>query len=374
MASRFAVLTFGHKQIRCVLFSEGKERSVYLGEKVMEYDGFSDTGFANPEDVFLKVERLVLSVESEYGVAVKKVCCALPCDFFRYGVREKDLAFAQGEVITDKAVNTLLDLCAVGLPGYAVVEKLPLFYKTFNAPYMTDPVGQTADRLYVTASIGYLEARVKELFDNCEKKLKKEFVLNSCAMLAAKRLDHDFLKGVRRVLVLFTEGYVDVALCEGSVPVEVRTIPWGESSVRDALTELLSCDAETRDLILRRVNLNLAFEEGDRYRIVGKEYPVKDINSLVIEAVEYFAKEVKKLLADMPADDAVFYLTGCDLCENRGVKELFEDELGKDVFVAVSKEPNLEGSKNYILSAYAVGNQGNDKSKGLIYKIFNRRK
>lgn len=374
MASRFAVLFFGHKQIRCVLFSEGKDRSVFFAEKSIEYDGFSDTGFANPEDVFLKVERLVHSAESENGVVVKRVCCALPSDFFRYGVTEKDLAI-NGGVVTEKDVKNLLDHCAVGLPGYTVVEKLPLYYKSFNAPYMVDPVGQVAERLYVTASCGYLESRIKELFDNCAKKLKKEFVLNSYAMLAAKRLDHDFLKGVRRAVILFTEGYLDVALCEGSVPVEVRSIAWGESSVRDALAQLLSCDKETRDLVFKRVNLNLAFEDGDRYRIVGKEYSVKEVNSLVIEAIEYFAREVKKMLADLPKEDVVVYLTGCDLCENRGVKELFEDELGKDVYVAIGKEPNIEGCKNYILSAYAVGtDNGNDKSKGLFQKIFYRRK
>lgn len=374
MSTVFSVLLFDSKEIRAILMKESRASFSFVAQKTIDYAGLTEYGFVNPEDVFLKVERLVKGIEADCGCTVKKVYCALPTEFFRYRVAEKDLPVPEG-VVTNKEVKAILDSCVTTIPGYVAVEKLPIYYKCFNNPYMTDPVGQLTDRLYVTASCGYLLSDVKELFDNCAKKIKKEFIVDSFALLAAKRLDYDYLKNVRRIVILFTEGHTEIALCEGAVPVDAKTIPWGESTVLTAITELLGCEKQQAEKLLSRINLNIAYNEDDQYHVEGETYSVKEVNSLAVEAVDYYAKEVKKMLSTLVKDDGVFFLTGSDFCLNRGVKELFEDQLGKDVFVATSSEPNLEGCANYVLSAYAIKYIPNDnKSEGLFQKIFNRRK
>ncbi|MBR1746946.1 MAG: hypothetical protein IJ735_01900 [Clostridia bacterium] len=373
MSGHFSVLYFGQRDIRAVLFSVLIGQNSYYTEKRMDYDGFDEKGFKNPEDVFLKIERLVKSIEEDNGVVVKKVYCAVPSVFFRYGIVEKDIAIESGTV-TEKDIDALLTTDPVGLPSYYVAETLPLYYRSFNNPVIQDPVGQVTDRLYATVSCGYLNSHVQELFDNCAKKLKKVFIPDSFVMLAAKRLDHDYTKGVRRTVVVFCEGHTDVAICEGAVPVDVRSVPWGESSIREGIKELVACDEKTCDMIMKRLNLNLACADGDVYRLQGKEYSVEKLNGLAVEAVDFFAGQVKSLVSEMTKEDGVTFMTGSAFCANRGVKELFEDTLGKDVFVASSSAPHLQGCENYVLSAYTLREEKTGRSAGSIFKIFNRRK
>lgn len=368
-----SVLTVDYSVIRLVLF-EGKDRR-YFAEKFLAYDGFGDKGFHNPEDVFIKIQRLFKTCEEEYGFIDRRTTVLLPGIFYRYGVFDADIAIPNGTV-TESEVNALLDSCGVSLPGYTATEKEALNYKSFTNPVMTDPIGEKTDRLYLTASVGYLMDPIKELIDNCAKKLGRYFDIRSYCSVVAAKSDAELTKGGQRVIIILSSGHTDVVLTKGAVAVDVRSDLWGETHVKSALSDLTGLDDHGVDRLLKQTDLNIFFDNDDMYYIDGKPYPVAEVNALIIEAMQYYAKEIAKLIADMLGENKLaLYLTGSSVCENRGVKELFEEELGQDLNVIRSEVLNLEGCADYVTAAAQKTDSGKESVfTRVISSITNRRK
>lgn len=352
MSRLTSVLNIEYGTIKLVLFEKKNASFVYYAEKFLYYDGFDGNGFINPEDVFKKIQDLFAICQNEYGNIDKKVTALLPGVFYRFGIAERDKVIESG-IVTDRDAESILSECGVRLPGYEATERIPLYYKSFSNPVMYSPVGEKTDRLYVTASVGYLRKDIKELIDNCAKRIGREFEYLSVCTAAAAKADNALVKGEDRIIVIFSEGHTDVALCKGVAATDVRSDLWGTRHVVYALSDKLGIDEELSAMLLKSINLNLAFNGNDSYNLAGTAFSVQEVNTRIVETLQYFAKEIKKCVLDMTAEsEPPIYLTGSELCQRRGVREIFEDEIGRSVVLLKSEVLNLEGCKNYVTASY----------------------
>lgn len=368
MSRLTSVLIVEYGNIRLVLFEKKNASHMYFAERSLPYDGFDDRGFFNPEDVFSKVQRLFDICQEDCGALDSVSTVLLPGAFYKFGLCERDEA-VPGGTVTEKDVSSLLAGCGARLPGCEATERIPLYFKSFSNPVMFRPVGEKTDRLYVTASVGYLMLSIKELFDNCAKRMGRRFICVSYCAAAAAEADRRFVKGGEKVIVVFGDGHTDVIMCKGVAPVDVRSDLWGERHVRLALADLTDTDEATGSLLLKNINLNLSFDDGDKYRLPGVSFSVKEINSRVIETLQYFAKAVAKCVNELCGEiEPAIYLTGCALCQRRGVKEIFEDEIGREVNVISSDSLNLEGCADYLVAA-AMKSMDNNARQSVSEKI-----
>lgn len=341
------IVEYGY--MRLLLFVKKNGVFTYFNEEITDYDGFYFDGFKNPDDVFYKIQQLFSAVQ-RYGAVEKNSIVVLPGAFFKYGVDERDVRIVSGTV-TKNDVEALLASCGARLQGYEAVARMPLTFRTLLNPAVDNPVGEKADRLRVTASVEYLKSGIKELFDNCARRLGKSFQFTSFGSLAAKKSEKE-AHCAERTIVLLADGNIDVVACRGGVPVDVKSDMLGARHVCYSLAEELECSDEVAEEIAMGANLNLNFSPSDVYVFGRDEFSVSKVNTCMADAFIYLGGEIRNCIDGLPSEGTpAIFLTGSKMCEVRGVREIFEDETGKDIKLLQSDVLNLEGCADYVASA-----------------------
>lgn len=363
-----SALIIEYEYMRLLLFTQKQGVFTYFDEKRIKYDGFDSNGFINPDDVFSKIQSLY-SEAKHIGGTDKSAEVVLPGAFFKYAVADNDLAIQSG-VIGQGDIDSILADCGARLPSFEAVQKRPLFFKTISDPVVDNPIGQKSDRLKVKASVEYLRLSVKELFDNCAKRLGKEFSYTSYGAEIAAKADRDNHCS-QRIIVALAGGSIDIVSCFGGVPTASMSDVLGADHVCYSLAEELRLEDGVAREVLHGVNLNLNFTDKDKYYIAGETYSVAVVNTCVAEAIIYLASETKKAIdAIIEEELPPVFLTGSELCSVRGVKDLFEDETGAEITVLNSSTLNLKGCDNYLAAALCE----KLKTKSVLKYIKNRLK
>lgn len=366
-----SALIVEYKYIRLLLFIRKNGEFSYFHEERINYDGYNGSGFLNPDDVFSKIQHVYADAE-KYGSIDKRAIVVLPGVFFKYGQAEHNIVIDNGTV-TENDVKTIIGLCGARLPSFEIVQKRPIVYKTLSNPHINNPIGQKADRLKLIASIEYLGLGIKELFDTSAKRLGKIFEYTSFgAEIATKAEKTSHLSEM--IIIALADGNVDVALCNGGVPVKGCSDMLGAKHVCYSLAEELGVDDDAAEEIARGMNLNLNFTAEDFYYIGGEKYSVAKVNVCIAEAFIYIAGEVKKHIDEICEDETPpVFLTGSSLCSVRGVKDIFEDETGCEITVLDSETLNLTGCGNYVAAAVCESTKAVntvDKIKQKLRSIF----
>ena len=347
-----SVLEVCFSKLRLVLFQRRNGQTFYFAEKCLPYDGFTEVGFSAPEDVFSKIQQLFDLCESEYGSIDSVANVVLPGVFYKFSVNERSISI-NGGIVTEKDIADLNGKSEVRLPGYEDTEIIPLYYKSFGNPMTLEPLGERTDKLFLTSSIGYLKLPIKELFDNCAKRLGRTFVYTSCCSAAAAKADNDLVKGEGRIIVILADGYIDVALCKGAAPVDVRTELYGDRQVYMYLEDCFKLDISVAKTVAIGANLNLPEETSLDYSIGESTIHANEVNGCIAEILTHYAKLVRDCIEDLTEGEAFpICLTGSDLCLTRGVREIFENQLGRKVLVLKSEVNNLEGCADYMVSSF----------------------
>ncbi len=358
-----SALIVEYKYMRLLLFVRKNGDFSYFHEERINYDGFNENGFINPDDVFSKIQHVYADAE-KYGSIDRHAVVVLPGIFFKYGRAEQDTVIASGAV-TENDVKTVISLCGTRLPSFEIVQKRPIAYNTLSNPYIDNPVGQKADRLKLIASIEYLRLGIKELFDTSAKRLGKIFEYTSFGAEIAAKADKTVHLS-ERIIITLSDGNIDVALCNGGVPVKGCSDLLGAKHVCYSLAEEMGVDDATAEEIANGMDLNLNFTDDDFYYFGGEKYSVAKVNTYVAEAFIYLAGEVKKYIDEICEEETPpVFLTGSSLCSVRGVKDIFEDETGCEITVLYSETLNLTGCGNYVAAAVCESTKAVDT----LYKI-----
>lgn len=344
-----SVLCVENGVIRLILLEKRTSGYVFYAENSVSYSGFDNDYFRSSEEVFEQIRSLYAATENKYGICEDLSYVLLPGFFYVYDLAESQVRIESGTV-TEKDVNRLLSSCGKEKSGLRPVECTPIYFKSFYNPIMYDPVGEKTDALYVTASVGYMKPSVKELFDNCAKRCAKTFEYCSYPAAVAYNADGTLPEG-EKIFVIFGRGHTDVALCRGKSPVAVKSCLYGYNDVIYSVTDLLNCTDDFADGLISQSNLNLAFTQESKYSFLGNLFPVKEVNTRIIETLLYIASVINETVNVFSGEKEIpVYLTGSDICSIRGVKEIFEDQTGREIEVLDSEEANFEGCKNYALA------------------------
>ncbi len=342
-----STLILEHDFIRLLLFKKSNGIFTYFDKVEVGYEGFSAKGFVNPDDTFSKIQSLFAEGE-RYGRIEKNSLVILPGMYFKYADIEEDVTLG-GSTVSNNDVINLLKKCDARLPSYEKVQVTPLKYKTATNPNLYNPVGEKTERLRVLASVELLKTGLKELFDNCAKRLKKKFYYTSPLTVIAKKTYFDKIDS-NRIVIYFADGHIDVGVFSGGVNVLSKSDLFGCKYLSEGLSYELDCDIDVAEKIALGSNLNLNFSSKDKYYF-GTGFSVSQVNSLLAEGIIYIAKEVRECILGLTEEKFPIYMAGSDLCQVRGIKELFEDEIGRDITLLKGKEHNQESCAKYFIEA-----------------------
>ena len=344
-----SVLCVENGLIRLVLSERSEAGYVFYAENSVPFSGFDNEGFRSSEEVFEKIRSLYADTENRYGLTEDRAFVLLPGIFYNYDLVENQIRI-DGGTVTEKDVQKLLSSCGKEVRGHLPVERTPIFYKSFYNPIMYDPIGEKTDSLYVTASVGYLRPAVKELFDNCAKRCLKNFEYCSFPTAVAHNAAR-FLPEGDKIFIVFGRGHTDIASCSGRSPIAVTSRFFGYNDVIYSVTDLLNCTDDFADGLIMQSNLNLAFTPELKYSFLGNHFPVREVNTRIIETLLYIASVIAETVNAYSGEkETPVYLTGSDICSIRGVKEIFEDQIGREIEILTSDAINLEGCKNFTLA------------------------
>ncbi len=235
--------------------------------------------------------------------------------------------------------------------GYA-----PVSFKSLNNPVMFNPVGQECTKLYGVVSVILLEKRIKEFFDKAAKRLRKTFIYLGESNLCMEKADKDInIAGATRLLINFREEHISASLCKGKAILSTKIIDWGANHVIYALQDLLKIDFNKATILSNKLNLNVNCQDNDFYVLNDgdklAEYNMKAVNKRVANTFDYLSQNIKKAIDSFKLDTSVpVYITGSDVCEIRGVKELLNNALGGEMLQTLTpKLINFDNTSNYPL-------------------------
>ncbi len=342
--------------IKLVLYESRNGQEVYFGEKIIDYSGFSEYGFKNPEDVFGKIQNLFATCEKQFGKIDRITKVVIPGIFFKYDVEYKEVATDDGTV-KKKDVEALLDSCEGSVFGYEPVEKTAVFYETAISAETLEPLGEKSFMLKGKISVGCLNLAVKELFDNCAKRMGRVFEYTSFIASTGFYAEKSLGGNEDRIIIFIADGHIDIGVVKGRAPLKTCSFCYGEGEVATAIAQSVKCSEIVAKRLLSHANLYIDFEndETQNYYLGGKSYAVKDVNFAILQTMEPLGVAIKGAVSDMTKEDYPVFVTGSKLCNLRGIKEVLMEEMHtkSNVELLTSDVINAEGCENFIVAALA---------------------
>lgn len=356
MPKLFSALIIEYGFIKLVFYENKNGQAVYYGEKTIEYSGFSESGFNNPEDVFGKIQKLFETSEKQFGRTDRVTKVVIPGLFYRYKIISREVATNDGTV-KKKDIDALFAGCDENVFGYEAVEQTAVSYETAISAETLEPLGEKTYMLKGNISVGYLKLAVKELFDNCAKRMGRIFEYTSFICPVAACAEKMLGANDYRIIILIADGHTDIGIAKGRAPLQMRSVCYGEGEVVMAIAQMLNCGDAVAKRLLRHANVYIDCESGitENYYSGGLAYPVEKVNLAILQTVMPICAEIKATLDEMTNDDLPVFVTGSQLCGIRGIKEVLTEELHtkSNVELLLSDAVNAEGCENFIVAALA---------------------
>lgn len=352
MNTVFSVLYVGRFYLRLVLFDVLNGQTRFLCEKKMPYAGFKGLFFINSEETFNTIINMFTETERNNDRSFEVCKTVLPTAFYKFDVVTGELVPKNG-VVTGKATNICEKKCRSNIPNYVPLIGKTVRYYTSDGNIVENPTGMALDKLYFTVAVEYLNEKIKEFFENCGRRSGKKFEFYSEQGLLADAARHktDCLK--KYIFVDIGDGATEVCDTDGIAIRNAAEISFGEEHIAMVVDDITGDKRET-ELVLNELNLNLLCGGEDYYRTYNAKYGIKRINYGVISILKYISDAVKRSAVRENIDEAdKIFITGSDICLKKGVRELFEDELGRPAEILRTDFLSLEGCKSVAIAAAA---------------------
>ena len=347
-----AVLDISSSKITCMIAEPGVNHTFNIkGSGEVEYAGFKDGKFLEPEKVKQVIALAISNATSMAHVAVHELYVGVPAEFSAVNCREVNINFSKRKRITSAEINQLYYVGNVfrNNPTHSVINISPIYYTLDDSRRIIDPRGIATSKLggflsYVLAEnnfLDFIEGIVKELGIR-----RVEFVsvpLAECLFL--------FEPEVRdRYALLVDCGHIctSVLLTRGDGLLFLNSFSVAGGHISGDLSNVLRISFNEAESLKRKVVLSLNATDSDYYEVSGKDFivpfPAKVTNEIVMARLDMIADLISKCYArceyDFP-DYIPLYVTGGGIATIRGAKDYLQKRIGRKVEIIAPSLPQL---------------------------------
>ncbi len=317
--------------------------------KSIAYDGYNSNGFIKIEDVFTKVAHILEKTP-------KKVYIVIPSVFTYNSV--KTVTTAVFNVVTEKDIEKCREKIQCDKQGFSIFSYQPINYRTNDERDVYNPLGVCCESIKATMNIACLPTAEKELFDNCARKLRKNFTCISDDYLLANYINYRYdVKNFNNIMFFIGEEKSSLCLCQKGAISDKTNYDFGVKMLLDVLSKSLNIPMESTDRLLRTSNINISNSSKENYRVfeMSKEaiMPIKFVNDII-----------KEFWTDV-ADKIINFINGFEVNEKL------------DIYIAVPQHykctRGVESLLQNKLKSYVVINEDKNTSEKSIYLEMNKK-
>lgn len=347
-----AILDIGSYKITVIVAERGINNTFNIkGTGEVEYTGFSDGEFFEPDDVKNAIALALANAEATSHTKISHLYVGVPGEFTSVICRECNINFPKRKRVGDQDINQLFYLGNIYRkhPTHTVINNAPIYFTLDDSRKIIDPRGMVSSRLGGYISYVLAENNFLDFIEN----ILEELGIRSAEYISSALAESMYLFDTEirdRYALLLDCGYLtsNVMLVRGDGLLFLKTFSIGGGHIMGDLAECLRISLSQAENLKRKVVLSIEAGDSDYYEVAGKDYlmPIsaKTANDIVKARVDHIASMVLKCLNkceyEIP-DYIPLYLTGGGLSYMRGARDYFSKKIGRRVEIISPSLPNL---------------------------------
>lgn len=346
-----AILDFGSQGITLAVGERGINKTfVIKGEKLFNYDGFSDGRFFNEAGLAEILIEAVKEAKKIMRTVPETIFVGVPGAFTTVSVREGRISFPKKKKITEEDVDSLFDAAfKLSSAKRTLINRSAILYELDDQRRLANPIGATCGVL--KAKLSFIECE-DYFIEKVIPVLKGEGVKN-VECVSSPLATALYLIGAEtrdRVALLVDVGYITTTLSviQGDGIIFQRSFDYGGGYVTAKLTERLNVEFDVAETIKRKINLCSLRSEGF-YELInspsGEYFDAEEIKSAVKESLDELCEAISISLeeAEFVLPDYVpLSITGGGIAYIRGAKEHVSGRLNMAVQVLSPSVPLMD--------------------------------
>lgn len=376
-----AVLDIGSYKITVIVGERGINNTFNIkGTGEVEYTGFSDGEFFEPDDVKNAIALAIANAETSSHSKISHLYVGVPGEFTSVICRECNINFPKRKRVTEQDINQLFYVGNIYRkhPTHTVINNTPIYFTLDDSRKIIDPCGMTSTRLGGYISYVLAENNFLDFIEN----ILEELGVRSAEYISSALAESMYLFDTEirdRYALLLDCGYLtsSVMLVRGDGLLFLKTFSIGGGHIMGDLAECLRISLSQAENLKRKVVLSIDAGESDYYEVAGKDYlmPIsaKTANEIVKARVDHIASMVLKCISkceyEIP-DYIPLYLTGGGLSYMRGARDYFSKKIGRRVEIISPSLPNL--NRPHFSSTFGLLDMALDENQSNLSTLFGR--
>lgn len=374
------ILDFGSSKITCMTASKVSDKGEFVIRAVGQsaYNGFSDSGWYEPNTIDGAVSQAISQVENKMKCRIKEVFVGVPGAFCAEVTGEASVAFHSKKKIDAEDISEIIKKADIYKceSDYSPLGGKPVYFILDGALRMVDPQGFIAGKLTGLVSFSYMKNSFRNSVTSALNKqgINRISFINTCEAQASY-IGHATFNESYSIVIDIGHITTNVSLCGGRGLLFMRTFALGSGYLASDLCQVLGCDFNFAMSVLEKVNLNLEIQSGDAYSLGGRMIDAYQTNEIVkariAQIAEYVIKSFRYCDKDIPANTPIV-LTGGGLSYIRGGADCLSTYLGKKVKLYDSV--NAQTKRNEYTSCYGLIYEAiqKEKSKGGFFSFLSK--
>ena len=350
MAKYVSVLDFGSSKVSVMIAESGINGTFNIrGTGEVEYAGFYNGTFVEPEKLYETVANCILKAETNSGLKIDKLHIGVPADFTYAVCKSSSVAFQKKVKIGDEEVANLFSLASreIKQDGATIISRSPIYFLLDDSRKVIDPKGEASTRLSGLVSFVLADNKFIETVDGIIKNmgLREVEYVSSCLAESIYLLDPQVRDSGA---ILIDVGYLTsfVAHVKGDGLISLNQFSVGGGHISADLCQVLQISFKEAENLKRKVVLSLAATDSDFYEVNvnGDVTPVsaKLTNEIVSSRLDMIVELINRCLIKMKGNNYMpIYITGGGVCLLKGGKDYVSKGIGENVEVLSSKVPQL---------------------------------
>ena len=334
------ILDIGSSKLTLLAISRFAGRVHIVTKEDILYDGYMDGEFLSLDDLADTLSQLISKMASKLRKPITKILVGVPSEFCKCVCKRISRSFVDLHKINQKDILDLYNVNADfgDSEEYSVINYSPMQFILDDDLKTLSPLGKKSRMLTLDAS--YILVK-KSFLNTMSENLKSigvdnlEFLSTALgqAMVCAKQFD------VKRPIAVVDVGHISTSICvyKGEGLAFLSTLPVGGGHISSDIMQILGLSFKDSELIKRKVILTIETNKNEYYEICSKgsliKAPINITNQIVKSRIELIAKSIGDMLSiDDVFKDIDIYLTGDGIANFKGVKNIFKDITGLNVY------------------------------------------
>lgn len=381
MAKRqVSILDFGSSKITVLIAERGVNGMFNIkGTGEIEYAGFMEGEFIEPEKVRMAVGLAISNAEQTAGTKITSLYIGVPGEFTIVVCRESSVNFTKRKKITDLDITQMFNIGNIykNHPTHTTINNTPIYFTLDDNRRIIEPRGLASTRLsgfvsYVLAENNFLDF-VQDIVSDLgirETEYVSSTLAESLFLFEPETRD--------RYAILVDCGHIstNVMLIRGDGLLFLNSFSMGGGHITGDLSQCLKISFSQAEALKRKIVLSLSTDDSDYYEVAGKDYLVpfsaKAANEIVMARIDSIASFILKCFArceyDFP-DYIPVHLTGGGLSYIKGARDYLSKKIGRKVDIVAPPIPQL--NRPHFSTSLGVLDISLDHANGLNNTFFN---